>query len=181
MPERGLTIGDDQRRPAGGEGQVLHHEAVGGGLLVHRVLADHDQVGVAGVQGHDRRDVLYQASVDPAFALEAGPVQLAPEPLGRLLGRLARVLAMLGQHVAGNLGRDEGRQSRLDDDVEARQVGVMGLGQGQRRLDAAGRGLGVVDVDQNVPVSHVRCSMRYGAAPVRPVIKDSSAGRAGAH
>jgi hypothetical protein len=83
-------------------------------------------------------------------------------------GGIGALLGLVPQDFQQNrrgLGAHGGGQDRFDGNIESGQVRVVGPGQIHGRLDTAGIGLVIVDVDEKVLVSH-RASPDGAASPV---------------
>ena len=152
---RRADVGHRQHRPAGRQHQVLDHVPAGGAGRVGVDLADHRQVGVAGVLGHERRHVVGRGARDAGVGLDALAVGLGRERLDGGLGRFLGAGALFGDGIAGQLRRDEAGQLRFADDIEPGQMRVVGRGEVDRRLDPAAVGFRLVDVDEKGLVGHV--------------------------
>lgn len=115
-------------------------------------------VGVAGVQPDQLGNARVGAMRRAAFRGQPGPFHNPYEAALGSLDALGEPVLHGGRelHSDWNFGPNITRQGGFRSGIKAGQMRPMLLGQRDRRLDAAGTGLTVVDVDQKVLERHVR-------------------------
>ena len=126
----GAVAWDDQHGPPDSEGQLLGEVGqVVGCVDEIATLPDDREVGVSGMELRRPDDV---AGADSPLAADPAPPCSIVEPLLCLAGELLEMLSLLLPEARRQLGLEIARQPRPSDRMEAREMGPVLRGEGDR-------------------------------------------------